>query len=132
MAVQALKDLRALAWRVVRDSKKLGEAPEGCESLVEAVRLLRASFPSKRDSWFYRAVLRCLVGVRRAGASHWLVPGLPELGDAYPRYNVWVREGRYACDCFFRAWGRRRRKEICTHIAAVMLHRRQRKIGEYG
>ena len=73
------------------------------------------------------------MGVRRVG-DRWVVPGLPELGDNYGQYNVWYdpSQGRYECDCFYRAWGRRRRKEICTHIAAVMLHRRQRKIGEYG
>ena len=108
-----------------------GEAPPGYESLAEALRALRASFPSKPDSWFFRAVLRCLVSVEIVREGHWIVKGLKELGDAYPCYNVWLRGGRYRCDCHFHAWGRRRRKEICTHIAAVMLHRRQRKISEY-
>ncbi|UNQ73361.1 hypothetical protein [Infirmifilum sp. NZ] len=43
---------------------------------------------------------RLLAGkVERVGNEHWLVKGLPELGDTYPWYNVWVSEGRYRCDC---------------------------------
>jgi len=41
--------------------------------------------------------------VERVGAEHWLVKGLPELGDTYPWYNLWVHEGKCRCDCFFRA-----------------------------
>jgi len=121
------KDLARLARLVVH-----GEAPPEYESLVEALRELRLTFSSKTDSWAFRAVYRCLLGVKRVGERHWLVKGSKKLGDKYPYYNVWLTSnGTYRCDCYYRAWGRRRRKEICTHVAAVILHRRQRKLVEY-
>lgn len=108
-----------------------GTVPPGLESLAEAYRELRAVFPEKSDSWFYRALYRALAGVEPAGRGRWLVKGFRELGDARPLYNVWVSEGRYMCDCFFRPHGQARMKSICTHIAAVMLWRRQRKLDEF-
>jgi len=66
--------------------------------------------------------------VEMVGAEHWLVKGLPELGDTYPWYNVWVSGGRYRCDCFFRAYGYVRKVRICSHIATVVLHRRQLRL----
>jgi len=50
------------------------------------------------------------------------------LGDTYPWCNVRVSGGRYRCDCFFRAYGYVRKARICTHIATVMLHRRQLRL----
>lgn len=119
-------NLAKLAWAVVHS-----RAPPRYESLVKAVTELRAFFPNKPDSWVYRAVYRCLLGVKRVGEKHWLVRGSKKLRDAYPYYNVWLREGRYHCDCHYRAWGRKRRKDVCTHVAAVILHRRQKMISEY-
>ena len=59
----------------------------------------------------------------------YLVQGRRELGDWKQMYQVWYseREGRWYCTCFTSAFGFRRRKEICTHIAAVMLYRRYRR-----
>jgi len=54
--------------------------------------------------------------------------GLAELGDTYPWYNVWVSEGKYRCDFFFRTYGYVRKARICSHIATVMLHRRQMRL----
>ncbi len=99
-----------------------GEEPEGCEGLYAALLELRVSF-RKPASWYERALARVLLGVRRVGEGHWLVPGLP--GDRYPLYNVWLgREGRYYCDCYVRLYGWRRRRAVCTHVASVMLARR--------
>jgi len=55
----------------------------------------------------------------------YLVYGRWELGDWKPMYQVWFseREGRWLCTCYLSAFGFRRRREICTHIAAVMLYR---------
>jgi hypothetical protein len=59
----------------------------------------------------------------------YLVYGRQELGDWKPLYQVWFSEGegRWLCTCYLSAFGFRRRREICTHIAAVMLYRRYKK-----
>jgi len=56
------------------------------------------------------------------------VRGLPELGDKYPTYVVRFKDGRYYCSCFESSWGLRRKSEVCTHIAAVILYRNYRKL----
>jgi len=90
---------------------------------------LPSSFPDKPAEWFYRVAYRLLARkVERVGAEHWLVKGLAELGDTYPWYNVWISGGKYRCDCFFRAYGYVRKARICSHIATVMLHRRQLRL----
>jgi hypothetical protein len=38
--------------------------------------------------------------------------------------------GKYTCTCFSHSYGYVRRARICTHIAAVMFFRRQRRLGE--
>jgi len=53
---------------------------------------------------------------------------LPEVGDTYHWYNVWTSKGKYGCDCLFRAYGYVRKAKICSHIATVMLHRRQLRL----
>jgi len=108
-----------------------GRVPKGFESLAHAYMELRSEFPDKSDSWFFRALYRALAGVERLRDGHWLVKGFPELGDRKPAYNVWLHEGRYRCDCFYRAHGWAREKQICTHIAAVMLWRRQTRLSEF-
>jgi len=121
-----------LAWALVRcalyghcDEKLTEERGD----LLEALGELYSSFPDKPAEWFYRATYRLLAGnVEKVGNERWLVKGLPELGDTYSWYNVWVSEGKYRCDCFFRAYGYVRKARICSHIAAVMLHRRQLKL----
>jgi len=121
-----------LAWALVRcafygrcDEKLTEEHGD----LLEALDELQSSFPDKPAEWFYRAVYRLLAGkVEMVGSEHWLVKGLPELGDTYPWYNVWIHEGRYRCDCFVRAYGYVRKARICTHIATIMLYRRQLRL----
>jgi len=121
-----------LAWALVRCAL-YGHCRGGLikehGDLLEVLSELQASFPDKPAEWFYRAVYRLLAGkVERVGSEHWLVKGLPELGDTYPWYNVWVHEGKYGCDCFFRAYGYVRKTRICSHIATVMLYRRQLRL----
>ena len=95
--------------------------------LMDALDEVRSKFPGKSDSWYVRAVLRILSGVKRVHKDHWIVPGLNTLGDYYPYYNVkMTKDGKYTCDCHVHAYGYTRRSRVCTHIAAVMVYRRVR------
>jgi hypothetical protein len=98
------------------------------DPLRRAVESLSKTFPGKSRSWIRRALLR-LGDVREVRENLYLVQGRRELGDWKPLYQVWFseREGRWYCTCYASAFGFRRRREICTHIAAVMLYRRYRK-----
>ena len=93
-----------------------------------AVESLSRAFPGKSSRWIKRALLR-LGDVREVRENLYLVYGRSELGDWKPLYQVWFseREGRWLCTCYSSAFGFRRRREICTHIAAVLLYRRYRK-----
>jgi len=101
------------------------------DPLRRAVQSLREDFPGKSYSWIKRALMR-LGDVREVRENLYLVYGRRELGDWKPLYQVWFseREGRWYCTCYASAFGYRRRREICTHIAAVLLHRRDRKTPE--
>lgn len=90
-----------------------------------AIERLRLKFPGKSSSWIRRALKRFESGsVRQVNENAWVVSGDPRLGDKYPSYIVRFRDGRYFCSCFETSWGGLRRKgEVCTHIAAVILHR---------
>jgi len=93
--------------------------------LMDALDEVRSKFPGKSDSWYVRAVLRVLSGVKRVRKDHWIVPGSHVLGDYYPYYNVvMTKDGKYTCDCHVHAYGYVRKSRICTHIAAVMVYRR--------
>jgi hypothetical protein len=98
------------------------------DPLRRAVESLSSTFPGKSRSWIRRALLR-LGDVREVRENLYLVQGRRELGDWKLLYQVWYseREGRWHCTCYASAFGFRRRREICTHIAAVMLYRRYRK-----
>jgi hypothetical protein len=102
--------------------------PRREDPLRRAVESLLSTFPGKSRSWIKRALLR-LGDVREVRENLYLVYGRRELGDWKPLYQVWFseREGRWLCTCYLSAFGFRRRREICTHIAAVMLYRRYRK-----
>ena len=94
-----------------------------------AIERLREDFPNKSKSWVRRALVRFMRGtVREFNENTWVVRGLPELGDRYPTYVVRFRENKYQCSCFESSWGLRRRSEICTHIAAVILYRNYRRL----
>jgi len=98
------------------------------DPLKWAVESLSRTFPGKSRRWIKRTLMR-LGDVREAGGGLYVVYGRRELGDWKPLYQVWFseREGRWFCTCYLSAFGFRRRREICTHIAAVMLYRRYRK-----
>ncbi|MEM1759781.1 MAG: SWIM zinc finger family protein [Pyrobaculum sp.] len=98
------------------------------DPLREAVERLRADFPGKSYSWIKRALLR-LGDVREIRDDLYLVEGRRELGDWKPLYQVWFsqREGRWHCTCYFSTFGMRRKRDICTHVAAVLLFRRYKK-----
>lgn len=83
-----------------------------------------------RRSWLVRAVTRFILGtVERRSKTVYVVKGVPELGDWHGEYIVQrVGERRYTCTCFSSAYGYVRRARICTHIAAVILYRRWRRI----
>ena len=123
-----------LAWSILRAAHNpLSEnTPPGYESLTEALRDLLYTFPGKPRSWYFRATYRVLKNTVKRKRGYWIVEGLPELGDTKPAYTVTQdKTGKYFCTCYSSLYGVVRQKHICTHIAAVMLHRRQRKITEY-
>ena len=91
-----------------------------------AIEKLRADFPGKSYSWVKRALLR-LGDVREVRDSLYLVEGRRELGDWKPLYQVWFSQGKWYCTCYFTAFGIRRRRNICTHVAAVLLYRRYKR-----
>ncbi len=98
------------------------------DPLRRAVESLLSAFPGKSRSWIRRALLR-LGDVKEVRENLYLVYGRRELGDWSQMYQVWYseREGRWHCTCYVSAFGFRRRREICTHVAAVMLYRRYKK-----
>jgi hypothetical protein len=102
----------------------------GDSSIIDlAIERLREGFPNKSKSWIRRALVRFMRGtVREFNENTWVVRGLPELGDKYPTYVVRFKENKYQCSCFESSWGLRRKSEICTHIAAVILYRNYRKL----
>ncbi|MGC9119642.1 MAG: hypothetical protein ACP5I3_11765 [Thermoproteus sp.] len=97
------------------------------DPLDRAVESLRADFPKASPSWIRRAVLR--LGDVSEGPGYYVVKGRPELGDRRPQYHVWwsSAEGRWLCTCYYTQFGLRRRRDICTHVAAVLLFRRYKK-----
>ncbi|AET34157.1 hypothetical protein [Pyrobaculum ferrireducens] len=98
------------------------------DPLRRAVEALRADFPGKSRSWIKRALLR-LGDVREVREDLYVVEGRRELGDWRPLYQVWWSEAekRWLCTCYYTQFGLRRRRDICTHVAAVMLFRRYKR-----
>ncbi|MCC6021406.1 MAG: hypothetical protein LM577_08605, partial [Thermoproteaceae archaeon] len=96
------------------------------DPLEIALERLRERFPGKSSSWLRRALLR--VGrVRELPGGHYEVEGMPGLGDRRPLYHVWLSRGRWLCTCYLSPYGWRRSRDICTHVAAVMLYRQYRR-----
>jgi len=98
-----------------------------CRSDDVNIKTLRRA-RGKSESWIVRAIVRMFF-VKEVRELVWRVKGLPELGDMYDEYLVTFSKDkkRYICSCFSHGrveWRRRRQKEICTHIAAVILYRR--------
>ena len=67
--------------------------------------------------------------VRELKFGLYLVEGRRELCDWKPLYQVWYSErgGRWYCTCYFSTFGFARQRDVCTHVAAVMLYRRYKK-----
>ncbi|MEM1638013.1 MAG: hypothetical protein QW247_09925 [Pyrobaculum sp.] len=98
------------------------------EALDAALEELRSLFPGKSKSWLRKAVLR-LGDVKEGRDGSYQVEGKRELGDWKPVYLVWYSEedGRWHCSCYFSHFGFARQRDVCTHVAAVMLYRRYKK-----
>jgi len=103
--------------------------------LRETVELFRHMFPYKSNSWIKRCIKR-LGTVHRIRKDVWYLRCMPELGDRRAFYLVKFdkKKGRYECSCYDKLspWGERRRKEVCTHVGAVILSRliAQRRLGD--
>lgn len=93
-------------------------------TLGKIIAGLKRRFPDKSDLWYARALYRIIYGQVVETGAGWMVRGLPELGDTQPWYYVYFDGRRYVCSCYATAFGWRRAREVCTHVAAVMLHRR--------
>ncbi|RLE79036.1 MAG: hypothetical protein DRJ52_09265 [Thermoprotei archaeon] len=116
-----------LKGKLVAEIEESGLSVDEALVLHDALGYLKRKFPNKSSSWYYRALIRFLFGVRQLSENTWIVKGLKNLGDNYPQYTVVYLGDRYTCDCYYRTWGARRRKEVCTHIASVILFRQFEK-----
>jgi hypothetical protein len=92
--------------------------------LDRAVERLKEKFPGKTHSWVRRVLFR-LGGVKELRPGHYAVEGMPELGDRYPMYYVWLEGTRWRCTCQTTAWGWSR--DVCSHVGAVLLYREHRR-----
>ncbi len=88
---------------------------------MDPLEPLRRKFPGKSRSWLKRALAR--LGDVSEGPGYYVVRGRPELGDRYPEYRVWLSGGKWYCTCYLTEWGHKRARDICTHVAAVILYR---------
>lgn len=92
--------------------------------LKESIELLKYIFPYKGDSWIRRCIKR-LDTIHKIRKDVWYLRCMPELGDRRAFYLVEFdkKKGRYECSCYDKLspWGERRRKEVCTHVGAVIL-----------
>jgi hypothetical protein len=123
---QEVRETLREAEKLVKDSLETAKT----DSLSEAIRQLYQVFP--KEQWLVRAVTRYLLATVEEQSRHtWLVRGIPELGDKKAYYLVTQVGDRYECSCYNAPFGWTRRKNICTHIAAVMLYKRRRYIDEY-
>ncbi len=74
-----------------------------------------------------KRALKRTVRAIKGEPGKWLVEGVDALNDAYPSYSVVFnenRELRYECSCFSHGQGDSRRRRLCSHVIAVVLHRR--------
>lgn len=90
------------------------------EARIEAVK---GKF---RSSLVERAERR-LVASDANMVGSWVVAGDARLGDAHDQYRVGLDPAthRYVCSCYGSAWGDVRAKRICSHVLAVILHRKR-------
>ena len=92
--------------------------------LNEVLEIFQNMFPNKSKSWIKRCVTR-LPTIKQISRNVWFLRCLPKLGDRRPYYIVVYddKKGRYNCTCYdeFSPWGERRRREVCSHVGAVIL-----------
>lgn len=64
--------------------------------------------------------------------GRWFVAGDPRLGDTLDTYWVTLDPSgrRYMCSCYANAWGDVRQKRVCSHVLAVILHRKRGPVGQ--
>ena len=64
--------------------------------------------------------------VEQMGPRAWQVLGSTKLSDAYPEYIVTLPDGdtKYTCTCYGHGMGDVRRRKMCSHVLAVILHRK--------
>lgn len=72
---------------------------------------------------------RRLGAVRPAGPNVWVVAGNPALGDQHPGYVIRLEGHRYACSCYGHRHGEHRERRVCSHVVAVILHRKAERVG---
>ena len=108
------------------------------EILEEATKHLEKLYSKKSKSFFIRCKAR-LKDIRESSKNinTWIIRGRPEMDDYDQIYIVKYSEEsrRYECSCYnpLKQWSSRRRREVCTHVGAVILLRllelyKQRKI----
>lgn len=90
------------------------------------LKILKEKFPYKSDSWFNRCLKR-VNNVYRLNKNMWFIRGTSSLGDRRQYYIVIYdrAKDKYRCTCYdaFSPGGGRRRREICSHVGAVILYK---------
>ncbi len=64
--------------------------------------------------------------VEQVGERAWRVLGEDKFGDSYPEYLVTLEVGatKYECACYQHGQGDTRRRKMCSHVLATVLHRK--------
>jgi hypothetical protein len=118
-----------LALKKAREKVRRCVKGEDSDSVCDVVLKLFQSFPARKE-WMARGLARYMLGTVHplSRPGRWVVDGVPALGDTHATYTVWLEGERYMCTCFMHPYGYVRKARICTHIAAVMFHRRQKRL----
>lgn len=98
-------------------------------STADAWGVIKSSADPLSESLIKRAMKREVVG--SPYPNQWIVLGNPKLSDNYDEYLVKETDPGYAgpetstyqCDCSTHQYGDVRRRKVCSHITAVILHR---------
>ncbi|WP_243675815.1 hypothetical protein [Vulcanisaeta distributa] len=89
-----------------------------------AIERLRSKFPGKSSSWVKHALKRFESGsVRQINENAWVVSGDPRLVMSTQATLFASGMGSIIAHASRPTGGIRRKSEVCTHIAAVILHR---------
>lgn len=96
-----------------------------------ALARLKSRLTWKSWSWLRRCLRRLSdVEEDEDDPNLWRVKGRPELGDREPEYLVKLAAGRYYCTCYdpSKPYAKLRRREVCSHVGAVMLYREVKRL----